>query len=87
MFENVALTEADKRKMIEDLMRLGVRGEYRDYISAEQAVMAMDALSYSLPEEPRLTDVINRAYQYTQNDEAYRSEKFRRDLEEYLKIQ
>ncbi|MFQ3247045.1 MAG: hypothetical protein ACI9SP_003700 [Arenicella sp.] len=86
MFENVALTETDKRKMIEDLMRLGVRGEYRDYISAEQAVMAMDALSYSLPEEPSLTEVINRAYQYTQNDEAYRSEKFRTDLEGYLKL-
>jgi hypothetical protein len=86
MFENVALTETDKRKMIEDLMRLGVRGEYRDYISAEQAVMAMDALSYSLPEEPSLTEVINRAYQYTQNDEAYRSEKFRKDLESYLML-
>ncbi|MBL4670929.1 MAG: hypothetical protein JKX81_01615 [Arenicella sp.] len=86
MFENIALTEADKRKMIEDLMWLGVRGEYRDYISAEQAVMAMDALSYSLPEEPSLTEVINRAYQYTQNDEAYKSEKFRQDLEAYLKL-
>jgi len=86
MFENVTLTDPDKRKMIEDLMRLGVRGEYRDYISAEQAVMAMDALSYSLPYEPSLTEVINRAYQYTQNDEAYKSEKFRKDLEGYLKL-
>jgi len=86
MFENVTLTETDKRKMIEDLMRLGIQGEYRDYIAAEQAVMAMDALSYSLPEEPSLSEVINRAYQYTRNDEAYRSEKFRKDLAAYLKL-
>ncbi len=87
MFENVALTDTDKRKMIEDLMRLGIQGEYRDYIAAEQAVMAMDALSYSLPSEPSLTEVINRAYQYTQNDEAYKPEKLSKDLEGYLKRQ
>jgi len=86
VFEHVIIKDADKRKMIKDLMRLGVQGEYRDYISAEQAVMAMDALSYSLPNEPSLTQVINRAYQYTENDEAYKSEKFRKDLEEYLKL-
>jgi hypothetical protein len=87
MFENVALTDTDKRKMIEDLMRLGIQGEYRDYIAAEQAVMAMDALSYSLPSEPSLTEVINRAYQYTQNDETYKPEKLSNDLEGYLKRQ
>ncbi len=48
--------------------------------------MAMNALSYSLPEEPGLTDVINSAYKYTQNDEVYKSEKFRKDLEAYLKL-
>lgn len=87
MFENVALTDTDKRKMIEDLMRLGIQGEYRDYIAAEQAVMAMDALSYSLPSEPSLTEIINRAYQYTQNDETYKPEKLSNDLEGYLKRQ
>lgn len=86
LFEQMSLEDSNKRKMIADLMRLGVRGEYRDYIAAEQAVMAMDALSYSLPEEPGLTEVINKAYQYTQNDEAYKSEKFRKDLEAYLKL-
>ncbi len=86
LFEQVSLKDSNKRNMITDLMRLGVRGEYRDYIAAEQAVMAMDALSYSLPEEPSLTEVINKAYRYTQNDEAYKSEKFRKDLEAYLRL-
>jgi len=55
-------------------------------VAAEQAVMAMDALSYSLPEEPALTELINNAYRYTQNDEAYKSDKLRQDLEAYLKL-
>jgi hypothetical protein len=87
MFENMDLTDADKRRMMEDLMRLGIRGEYRDYIAAEQAVMAMDALSYSLPNEPSLTEMINRAYQYVENDETYTPEKLSNDLEGYLKRQ
>lgn len=86
LFESIDLNDTDKRKMIEGLMRLGVQGEYRDYVAAEQAVMAMDALSYSLPSEPNLSDVINRAYRYTQNDETYKSDKFRKDLEDYLKL-
>ncbi len=86
LFESIDLNDADKRKMIEGLMRLGVQGEYRDYVAAEQAVMAMDALSYSLPSEPNLSDVINRAYRYTQNDETYKSDDFRKDLEDYLKL-
>lgn len=84
MFEQVKLTDSDKRKMIEDLMRLGVAGEYGDYIAAEQAVMAMDALSYSLPNEPSLSKVINRAYLHTQNDETYQPERLRKDLKSYL---
>ena len=87
MFEKVSLNDADKRQMLEDLMRLGIQGEYRDYIAAEQAVMAMDALSYSLPSEQDLSRVINRAYQYTENDEAYKPEQFSKDLEGYLERQ
>jgi len=84
LFEQAELTETDKRKMISELMRLGVAGEYGDYVAAEQAVMAMDALSYSLPDEPRLNQVINRAYQHTQSDEAYQAEKLRKELQGYL---
>ena len=84
LFEQANLSESNKRKMIETLMRLGARGEYRDYISAEQAVMAMDVLSYSLPEDSKLTKAINQAYQATENDEAYKAEKFRKDLTDYL---
>ena len=86
IFESSELSDDGRRKMIVDLMRLGVRGEYRDYVSAEQAVMAMDALSYSLPEEPSLTELINNAYRHTQNDETYKSGSFQRDLEAYLKL-
>lgn len=84
LFERADVGDADKRKMIETLMRLGAKGEYRDYISAEQAVMAMDALSYSLPNDPNLSNVINKAYEYTQDDEAYEPVKFKKDLKRYL---
>jgi hypothetical protein len=85
LFENSSVNDAQKSQMIEALMRQGANGEYRDYVSAEQAVMAMDALSYSLPSDPALTKVINEAYQTTADDEAYQSNRFKKDLQEYLK--
>jgi hypothetical protein len=86
MFEQAVLTDLDKRKMIGSLMTVGAQGEFGDYVSAEQAVMAMDALTYSLPDDPSLTAVINRAYRLTKSEDAYQSEKFKQDLGRYLKL-
>lgn len=84
LFEQTQLTDQHKRQMIDGIVRLGIRGEYRDYIAAEQAVMALDALSYSLPPEQLLSRLINNAYKLTQNDETYQFERLRAYLTDYL---
>lgn len=49
-------------------------------------MVAMGALIYSLPEEPSLSRLIDNAYRYAQNDETYKPESFRQDLEAYLTL-
>ena len=85
LFQQAQLTHQHKRAMIDSILRLGISGEYRDYVSAEQAVMALDVLSFSLPPEKKLSELINNANKLTQNDETYRAEVLRSQLVEYLK--
>ncbi len=74
-----------KRAMVSSLMHYGVKGEYRDYIAAEQAVMGIDVLAYSLPPNADLLGLVNRAYRLTQDQDAYASDQFVDELKAYLK--
>lgn len=87
LFKSTGQNQNSKKEMLRALMQLGVQGEYRDYVSAEQAVMIMDALSYSLPSNKKLTQTINKAYRYTANEDAYDSTAFKKNLKDYLKAQ
>ena len=83
VFADASLTDAHKRQMLIAVMGLATRGEFHDYIAAEQGVMAMDALSFSLPANPELEQLVNQAYQLTEDDEAYQPEKLRQVLKAY----
>jgi hypothetical protein len=82
-FAETSLSQEQVQQMLKEVMYLGVRGEYGDYIAAEQAVMAMDALSFSLPNDPALKAMINQAYKITENDESYRPTKLQKVIKEY----
>jgi hypothetical protein len=56
---------AATRKTILDL---GTRGEFRDYTGAEQAVMAIDLLSYSLGQDKSLRQDIDRLFTLLKDD-------------------
>ncbi len=73
-----------KQALIRSLMEYGANGEYADYMAAEQAVMGIDVLAYSLPVNPRLSRLVNRAYAHTKDQSAYDQAKFVKDLKAYL---
>lgn len=83
LFLSSTINDEQIRQMLKELMYLGVRGDYQDYIAAEQAVMAMDALSFSLPADPALRTMIDQAYQLTKNDEAYKPSKLKQLIKDY----
>ena len=76
-------TPSQISQMLDDVMNLASKGQYQDYIAAEQAVMAMDALSFSLADDPALKTMLNMAYEVTKNDETYRSNKLQRLIKDY----
>ncbi|NND00836.1 MAG: hypothetical protein HKN85_11705, partial [Gammaproteobacteria bacterium] len=85
LFSRIEPSLEQRQQMLDAVMQLGVQGEYHDYIAAEQGVMAMDALSFSLPENPALASLVSGAYRLTENDETYVPEKLKRALIDYLK--
>ena len=70
--------------MVDSIVFYGIKGEYRDYTAAEQAVMGIDVLAYSLPLDPTLHELVERAYRHTKSQDAYNSRGFVLDLKSYL---
>jgi hypothetical protein len=64
------------RELFDNLLQAGIEGEYRDYLGAEQAVMAMDLLI----NESKLAGMskvqFDELYRLLQSDETYRSADF-----------
>lgn len=82
-FQRGQINAASKTQMVQEVINLGIRGEYYDYVSAEQAVMVMDAISTSLPPNPRLAELIDKAFQLTGNEETYQPGQFQTILRRY----
>lgn len=79
-FERPAV--AATRKTIVDL---GARGEFRDYSGAEQAVMALDLLTFSLGQDNLLRKDIDKLFELLKDDARYNSADFATALEQLRK--
>jgi hypothetical protein len=54
------------------LLNFGVRGEFRDYAGAEQAVMSVDVLSFALGQPtPRIRGELDQLYETVRDDDLY----------------
>lgn len=84
VLSDVELDDETKKAMVDSIVLYGIKGEYRDYIAAEQAVMGIDVLAYSLPLDPTLHELVERAYRHTKSQDAYNSRGFVLDLKSYL---
>lgn len=69
-------SDAEKKAILTDLIAKGVKGEYRDYIGAEQAVMAIELLIIDLGLEDRLKSHTDVLYKRVEQDELFRPAQF-----------
>ena len=73
---------AEQGNLLVGLLDLGARREYRDYISAEQAVMAIELIMIDLGSADRHRQRLDALYRLVDNDETYRSDQFVAGIEQ-----
>jgi hypothetical protein len=66
----------EQTALLSAILELGARREYRDYISAEQAVMATELLMLDLGAAGRNRARLDALFRLVEDDEAYRPEQF-----------
>ncbi|MEP7247491.1 MAG: multiheme c-type cytochrome [Gammaproteobacteria bacterium] len=64
------------------ILDLGARREFRDYISAEQAVMAIELVMIDIGNAERNRSKLDALYRLVENDELYRPEQFVAGIEQ-----
>jgi Cytochrome c554 and c-prime len=73
---------AEQGNLLAGLLDLGARREFRDYISAEQAVMAIELIMIDLGNAERHRQRLDALYRLVDNDETYRSDQFVAGIEQ-----
>lgn len=68
--------ENARRKVLDGVLARAVRGDYRDYVAAEQATMAMDTLLITLGEWNANKPRMDAVFATVENDEAFRPARF-----------
>jgi len=66
----------EESNLLAAILDLGVRREYRDYISAEQATMATELIMIDLGNAERYRPKLDALYRIVEDDEAYRPEPY-----------
>jgi hypothetical protein len=69
-------SNAERTALLAAILELGSRREYRDYISAEQAVMATELLMLDLDTAQRNRPRLDALFKLVEDDEAYRPDQF-----------
>lgn len=69
-------SNAERTALLTAILDLGSRHEYRDYISAEQAVMATELLMLDLDTAGRNRPRLDALFKLVEDDEAYRPDQF-----------
>ncbi len=72
----------ERESLLAALLDLGARREYRDYISAEQAMMATELIMIDLGISERHRPKLDALYRVVENDETYRPDRFVTRMEE-----
>ena len=70
---------SSERQILEEILRTGSDGEFLDYVSAEQAFMAVQMLAYEL-QDSALQAELDSLAEALNNDERYRPAQFSRLL-------
>jgi hypothetical protein len=73
---NRAWSAAQSSSVLESLLQAGLDGEFRDYLGAEQAVMAIELLLIERNQAARLRPQLDALYRLVKDVDAYRSADF-----------
>ncbi|MEE9424650.1 MAG: multiheme c-type cytochrome [Methylococcales bacterium] len=76
---DLAVTEfgyPEKERILVDLINMGIEGEFRDYIGAEQAVMAIELIIIDMDKKAQSREQLDDLYKLVKNDETYQPVKF-----------
>ena len=66
--------------LIGSILRAGIDGDFRDYLGAEQAVMAIELLLIDTGQAPKLRPQLDELFRLVKDDESFRSSEFRAAL-------
>jgi predicted CxxxxCH...CXXCH cytochrome family protein len=75
-------TRAQEGSLLAAILDLGVRREYRDYISAEQATMATELIMIDLGTAERYRPKLDALYRMVEDDETFRPQPFAGAMEQ-----
>jgi hypothetical protein len=78
--ESHAWSEAERRSLMRQIVESGAAGEYGNYISAEQAVMALELLMIDAGVAARYRDHLDQLYRILHDDDAYKPALLRESL-------
>lgn len=74
--KKTTFSKADLQGIANDLFEQAGKGEYRDYTSAEQAVMAVDMIVITLGDNDRLKADVDRLYKLVENENSFSPKDF-----------
>ncbi|MEE9412048.1 MAG: multiheme c-type cytochrome [Methylococcales bacterium] len=66
----------EKEQILAELIDMGIKGEFRDYIGAEQAIMAIELIIIDMNKKKLHHQNLDDLYNLVKNDETYRPIKF-----------
>lgn len=70
------LGDIEKEQILSDLIKMGIEGAFRDYIGAEQAVMAIEMLIIDMGKKAQTQRPIDDLFKQVENDETYQPIRF-----------
>jgi hypothetical protein len=59
---------------------MGIKGEYRDYIGAEQVIMAIELITIDIGKAEKYRSHLDELYRVLEKDEDYRPSEFSKAL-------
>lgn len=74
--KKTSFAKSDLQGIVNDLFDQAGKGEYRDYTSAEQAVMAVDMIVITLGANDRLKGDVDKLYQLVEDEHSFSPKNF-----------
>lgn len=74
--KKTTFAKADLQGIVNDLLEQAGKGEYRDYTSAEQSVMAIDMIVITLGANDRLKGDVDKLYQLVEDEHSFNPKNF-----------